>query len=111
MNNKEYNGSYNYETWCTHMRMSNTKSSYDMWRQVARDSIEAEESGHEGTNWFYFEDVLTGYLESLQESMINSDENMGLIHDFVSGAISEVNTREIAMQWVSDELEMIEVTE
>ena len=34
----------------------------------------------------------------------------GLVHDLLGAAISEVNTREISMHWISDELEMIEVT-
>ena len=106
MNKKEYNGWYNWETWCVNLWMDNDQGSHEMWREVARDSIDADE----GTNWFYFEDVLKGYLEALQETMINSDENMGLIHDLLGGAISEVNTREISMHWIADELENIEVT-
>ena len=109
MNKKEYNGWYNYETWMVNLWMDNTQQSHEGWRQIARDSIEAEESGHEGTNWFHFEDQLKQYLDMIHEDMDNSTA-CGLAHDLLGGAISECNTREIAMHWVADELENIEVT-
>ena len=108
MNNKEYNGWYNWETWCVNLWMDNDQGSHEMWREVARESIEADE----GTNWFYFEDRLKDYLDYLQEDLRNGIfPDCGLVHDLLGGAISEVNTREIAMHWVADELENMEVTE
>ena len=109
MTNKEYNGWYNWETWCVNLWMDNTQQSHEAWRAIARESIEAEESGHEGTNWFHFEDQLKQYLDMIHEDMDNSTA-CGLAHDLLGGAISECNTREIAMHWVADELENIEVT-
>ena len=109
MNNKEYNGWYNYETWMVNLWMDNDQGSHEMWREIARESIEAEESGHEGTNWFYFEERLKEYLDMILEDIDNGTA-CGLAHDLFRGAIDEVNTREISMHWISDELEMIEVT-
>ena len=106
MNNKAYNGWYNWETWCVNLWMDNDQGSHEMWREVARESIDADE----GTNWFYFEERLKEYLDYLQEDMQNNGIASGLAHDLLGGAISEVNTREIAMHWVADELENIEVT-
>tara|TARA_B100002019_G_C20930406_1_gene431850 strand:+ start:62 stop:382 length:321 start_codon:yes stop_codon:yes gene_type:complete len=106
MNNKTYNGWYNWETWCVNLWMDNDQGSHEMWREVARESIDADE----GTNWFYFEDRLKDYLDYLQEDLHNGVAS-GLVHDLLGGAISEVNTREIAMHWVADELENMEVTE
>ena len=85
--------------------MDNTQQSHEAWRQIARESIDADE----GTNWFYFEDRLKEYLDFIQEDLHNGVAS-GLVHDLLGAAISEVNTREIAMHWVADELENIEVT-
>ncbi len=106
MTNKEYNGWYNYETWMVNMWMDNTQQSHEAWRQIARESIDADE----GTNWFYFEDRLKEYLDFIQEDLHNNVVASGLVQDLIGAAISEVNTREIAMHWVADELENIEVT-
>ena len=89
--------------------MDNTQQSHEGWRQIARESIEAEESGHEGTNWFHFEDQLKQYLDYIQEDVDNHITN-GMVKDLLGAAVSEVNTPEIAMHWVTDELENIEVT-
>ena len=86
--------------------MDNTQQSHEAWRQIARESIDADE----GTNWFYFEDRLKEYLDFIQEDLHNGVAS-GLVHDLIGAAISEVNTREIAMHWVADELENMEVTE
>ena len=107
MTNKEYNGWYNWETWCVNLWMDNDQGSHEMWREVARESIDADE----GTNWFYFEERLKEYLDYLQEDMQNNGIASGLAYDLLGGAISEVNTREIAMHWVADELENMEITE
>ena len=107
MNNKGYNGWYNWETWCVNLWMDNDQGSHEMWREVARESIDADE----GTNWFYFEERLKEYLDYLQEDMQNNGIASGLAYDLLGGAISEVNTREIAMHWVADELENMEITE
>ena len=57
----------------------------------------------------YFEDRLKEYLDCIQEDLHNGVAS-GLGHDLLGAAISEVNTREIAMHWVADELEMNEIS-
>ena len=76
-----------------------------MWREVARESIDADE----GCNWFLFEDRLKDYLDFIQEDLHNGVAS-GLVHDLIGAAISEVNTREIAMHWIADELEHAEIS-
>ena len=105
MTNKEYNGWYNWETWCVNLWMDNDQGSHEMWREIARESIDADE----GTNWFYFEDRLKDYLDMIQEDLHNGVAS-GLVHDLLGGAISEVNTREIAMSWIENELEHAEIS-
>ena len=43
MTNKEYNGWYNYETWLCNLWMDNDQAEHEYWREVARESIEADE--------------------------------------------------------------------
>ena len=45
---------------------------------------------------FLFEDKLKEYLDFIQEDLHNGVAS-GLVHDLLGAAISEVNTREIAM--------------
>ena len=106
MNKNEYNGWFNYETWLVNLWMDNDQGSHEMWREHARESIDIDE----GCNWFYFEERLKEYLDMLVEDMDNGIAS-GLAHDLIGAAISEVNTREISMHWISDELEMMEITE
>ena len=106
MNNKEYNGWYNYETWMVNLWMDNDQGSHEMWREIARESIEADE----GCNWFLFEDRLKDYLDMIHEDVDNGTA-CGLVNDLLGAAISEVNTRDIAMSWIENELENAEITE
>jgi hypothetical protein len=84
--------------------MDNDQGSQEMWREHARESIDADE----GCNWFYFEERLKEYLDMLIEDMDNGIAS-GLAHDLIGAAISEVNTREISMSWIENELENAEV--
>ena len=104
MNKNEYNGWVNYETWLVNLWMDNDQGSQEMWREHARESIDADE----GCNWFYFEERLKEYLDMLIEDMDNGIAS-GLAHDLIGAAISEVNTREISMSWIENELENAEV--
>ena len=106
MTNKEYNGGTTMKLGAVNLWMDNNQGSHEMWRRIARESIDADE----GTNWFLFEDKLKEYLDFIQEDLHNGVAS-GLVHDLLGGAISEVNTREIAMHWVADELENMEITE
>ena len=104
MNKNEYNGWFNYETWLVNLWMDNDQGAQEMWREHARESIDADE----GCNWFYFEERLKEYLDMLIEDMDNGIAS-GLAHDLIGAAISEVNTREISMSWIENELENAEV--
>ena len=100
MTNKEYNGWYNYETWLCNLWMDNDQAEHEYWREVARESIEADEEN----SWFYFEDRLKDYLDQIREG------KEGLAGDLLGAAIGEVNTRDIAKNWVENELENMEIT-
>ena len=55
-----------------------------------------------------FEDRLKDYLDMIHEDVDNGVA-CGLVHDLLGAAISEVNTRDIAMSWIENELENAEV--
>ena len=105
MNNKEYNGWYNYETWMVNLWMDNDQGSHEMWREHARDSIDADE----GCNWFLFEDRLKDYLDMIQEDVDNGVA-CGLVHDLVRCCDLRSKHARDSMHWIADELENIEVT-
>ena len=54
--------------------------------------------------WFHFEDVLKEDLESREGDVL------GLHGDLLGAAIGQIDTREIAKQWIENELENMEVT-
>ena len=106
MTNKEYNGWYNYETWLCNLWMDNDQAEHEYWREVARESIEADNSGsltRSEPKWYLFEDRLKDYLDQIREC------KEGLAGDLLGAAIGEVNTRDIAKNWVDNELENMEI--
>ncbi len=80
--------------------MDNDQETHEYWREVARESIEQCEK--KGREWYQFEDVLKEDLESR--------EGDGLAGDLLGAAIGQVDTREIAKQWIENELENMEIT-
>ena len=116
MTNKEYNGWYNYETWLVNLWMDNAQAEHEYWREVARECIElfiATDTSGEVPQykfekvhcWYRFEDRLKDYLDDIREG------KEGLAGDLIGAAIGEVNTRDIAKNWVENELENMEITE
>ncbi len=104
MNKKEYNGWTNYETWLVNLWMDNDQGSQAYWYVVAHDSIEEHKAGEEPENWFYFE----GVLKDMLDNMVHGPESTVafMAADLLSAAISEVDTREIARNWVSNQVEV-----
>ena len=79
--------------------MDNDQSDHEYWREIARESIDTDEEN----SWFYFEDRLKDYLDQIREG------KEGLAGDLLGAAIGEVNTRDIAKNWVENELENMEI--
>jgi hypothetical protein len=104
MNKKEYNGWTNYETWLVNLWMDNDEGSQAYWSEVAQDSIEEHQAGQEPENWFYFE----GVLKDMLDNMVHGPESTVafMAADLLNAAISEVDTREIAKNWVSNQVEV-----
>jgi|TARA_B100000073_G_C23566967_1_gene506490 hypothetical protein len=102
MDNDEVCGSKNVFTHLCSLWMDNDQETHEYWRHVARYSIEMCDK--KGNEWFHFEDVLKEELDSLEGDVL------GLHSDLLGAAIGQVDTREIAKQWIENELENMEVT-
>ena len=100
MNNQEYNGWTNYETWLVNLWMDNCEGAQQYWSEIAQESIDQHNDNCEPENWFYFEGVLKEFLEEIR------DGREGLAGDLLGAAISEVDTRDIAKSWVSNQVEV-----
>ena len=85
-NDKEYNGWTNYETWLTHLWLSNDEWIYEGTRETAKG---LDHMSHECEKDDAFKEwVENEYLEDqLPES--------GLMADLVNAALSEVNWGEV----------------
>lgn len=86
-----YNGWTNYETWCVSLWMSNDEGSYETFREMTL----AADGDYELSNQFkeYHEEAAADAL---------AQEN-GVFVDLLRGALSVVNWREIAKNWIADE--------
>lgn len=96
-----YQGWRNYETWVVNLWIDNERGDYEYWRERT-DEVMSSSEAHDS---FSQEDVAKGTLadelkEWLEEAM--PDEMSGMFVDLLKGAISEVDTYEIAGHWVDD---------
>jgi len=103
MDNQEVCGSKNVFTHLCSLWMDNDQEIHEYWREVARESIEQCEK--KGREWYQFEDVLRDHLECMEGDVL------GMSGDLLGAAIGQVDTREIAKQWIENELENMEITE
>ena len=89
MEHKEYNGWYNYETWCVALWMGNDQGSYDYFREMAEQY-----------------DEVYGFADFLKEHHEESIEELEIpscfASDLLSAAMSEVNWCEIAEHLIEE---------
>ena len=104
MNKKEYNGWTNYETWLVNLWMDNAEGSQAYWYEIAQESIDEYNEDNEREIWFHFEDALKSMLEDMVHGPDSTVAFMAA--DLLNAAISEVDTREIAKSWVSNQVEV-----
>jgi len=102
MNNKEYNGWYNYETWVVSLWMDNEQGTYDYWRSVANDLVSLESPE-------FIADAntracrLADRIKDEHEQAL--PELQGFPADLLNAAMSEVNWYEIAEHLLESVLE------
>lgn len=99
MNRQEYNGWTNYETWATHLWLSNEEGSYNYWRDAAGESFRAAVDLPEGNILTPSEQARYHLAERLKDEI---EENIPpevcgtMYRDLLGAALSEVNWSEIA---------------
>lgn len=97
MEQKEYNGWHNYETWLVNLWLTNDSCSYDYWVEVTNES----ENIHE----------LSERIKDEIEEFNPLNDKADLYADLMSAAISEVNFYEIAESFWDDFKEIEEEEE
>lgn len=96
MNDKEYNGWNNYETWLTALWIDNDYSSYQ-YRCELLEQVKAEhQDKHKREN------CLASNLRDWIESQNPITESSSLFTDLINSALSEVDWQEIAENFLSE---------
>lgn len=98
---KAYNGWTNYETWSLALILDNDEGSYRYWRGVAQDCWDVAD----GDKTFSREDRAAFELEDRLQAETEEamPENLSpLWSQLLSAAVSEINYREIAENWIDN---------
>ena len=102
MNEKEYNGWTNYETWLTNLWLSNDEGIYARCRAISEDTFAAATSSPTLTR---LERYRLDFADAMKELVIEGNplvDSAGLYCDLLTGALREVNWREIAANMFED---------
>jgi hypothetical protein len=101
VNNEQYNGWTNYETWNAKLWMDNDQSSYSYWNETAAEAWnETDEDDDAETRTQEAVRVLEDRLESEHEE--NMPEVRGMYADILRSAMDRINWREIAASLIED---------
>jgi hypothetical protein len=99
---KTYNGWTNYETWNVKLWMDNERSSYEHYREMAREALANPienkyiESARDRSAIALADALKDEYEEASQELLERSKATASVWADLLGAALSEVNWREIA---------------
>lgn len=109
MQNKEYNGWYNYETWLVKLWIDNEEGSSRYWDGAAQEVYDEAESDKSFTRderaTLDLSDRLKDEFEQAQP------EVTGMWADLINAAMSEVNWHEISKHYIEDVEKEVEETE
>ena len=108
---KRYNGWANYETWAVALWIDNEQGSYNHRCDLAREASKQAKAGRSFTRkesaalilaellkkWIDEDNPLSG------DNVRHSADPASLYTDLLNAALSEVNWREIAENWLEDE--------
>jgi uncharacterized protein (DUF433 family) len=105
-----YNGWRNYETWAVALWLDNDEGSYRYWREVAQvvweDSQESEERSVTGGPLFSRTEVTVQALAERLKGEVEDANPLAdggtLYSDLLTAALSEVDWREVAQNWLAD---------
>jgi hypothetical protein len=102
-NNKRYNGWTNYETWNVALWLRNDAGSDQYWSERTEEIARAAEPEYdwEDKRGAAVRDLAQEIQSEIEESDPLADQ-ASLFSDLLRAALSEVNWREIAENWLSD---------
>lgn len=103
MNKKEYNGWYNYETWCVNLCLTNEESTDSYWRTSARLCFREATIKRQSFNTVSEEARYC--LSKLLESEVNEsmpDLGASMFTYLLNAAMSEVNWVDIADHFLEE---------
>ena len=100
---KGYNGWKNYETWVVALWIGNDQGSYSYWQEETERAYREAEAGNYSSKVEEAASVLSSMLEDyLQEFNPLSSKEASMYSDLLSASLSEVDTYEIATNWIED---------
>lgn len=106
MTHKEYNGWYNFEAWLCSLWIDNDQGLYNYWQDRVREVCDTAEAEYEFLT--DKQQAVTDLAEELKDWVEDNSplaDTANMYADLLSGAISEINFREIAEHWVDDQWE------
>ena len=103
MNQQEYNGWTNYETWVVNLWMDNEEGTYDYWREVAED-VYHNQTREPSNGFTRMDEAVCLLADRLKDDHENRKDNIlenaeltaSVWADLLGAALSETNWREIA---------------
>lgn len=103
MNKKEYNGWYNYETWCVNLWLTNEEFTNSHWHAVAKAMFKRATTKHE--SYLTISEQARYDLAKLLQSEIEEsipDLGASMFADLLSASLSEVNWSDIANAFLEE---------
>lgn len=100
MTKNEYNGYTNYETWAVNLWLQNDQGLYNTIKEFVNDAKENSEASEyltkEQETVYALENTIKEFIEE------SAPEVEGVWADLLNAALSEVNWKEIAENWLSE---------
>jgi hypothetical protein len=110
MNNKTYNGYYNYETWSVALIIENDQALQEYWLERAQEQLDyAKEHGSSSEYWTEEQSAIYALAKELEndieDSLMSGNDESNSIYKLLGaqllhGALSEVNYDELAKEYI-----------
>ena len=102
MQEQEYNGWSNRETWATALWINNDQAFYEIAQDYTKQEIESHDSGEE-INPYYLGETIRWWIEEDLLTLENIAGNQALFNMLTDiGSLYRVNWREIADSFLSE---------